>query len=1052
MSKALQSISRLFALLAIFCCVGTTFAQRSVTGTVTDAETGEPIPGVAVLLRGTTTGAYTDGEGRYSVVAPNEDAVLVFSYYGYATREIPVEGENEIDIALESSVGTLEEVVVTGYASQKRGDVTGSVSVVDVDEMIAQPTSNVANQLQGRAAGVTVIQDGRPGSPSKVRIRGFSSFQNNDPLYIVDGVPTQDISTLNPNDIENITVLKDAGAASIYGSRASNGVIVVTTKRGTEGVRVNFNMYYGVQDPGDGPEYVLNTQEFADLQWLVYRNDGTNEIHPIYGPSPAAGGSNPQLPSWAADTDWWDVLTETAPIQNYDLSLSGGNRNAKFYGSINYFSQDGIFIHSNSERFSGRFNAEFNIKDRVTIGENLTVTHTSRTYGIGNNVEGAPINGTLNSQPIIPHIITTPIEGISHNFVPGEFGGTGIAPRLGNLSNFYANLTRDKDDFRYDLRILGNAFVDVKILKGLNFRTTFGGTYTHGYFNNYTFATYERAENVATPQFTEGANYGGDWVWTNTLTFNRDLGAHTILAVGGYESVKYDLGRGVSGQRAGYFSDDVSFRTLSNGATIVNANSGVSTPTTLVSYFGRVDYDFNDRYFVSATVRRDGSSRFGEENRYGTFPSFTAAWRISQEPFLMDNSIISNFKLRGGYGTMGNQLAVSPQNAFFLFGGSPNTSNYDLDGTGTSSLQGFRPTRIGNPDAKWETNVTTNVGFDASFFDNRIELIFDWYNKETQDLLFNPELPGTAGAASAPFINIAEMRNTGVDLQFIYRDQYGSDWQFEANLTFTTYQNEIVKLAEGVEFFDFGGSRIGPFNRNQVGQSISSFFGYEVLGLFQNDAEVASAPTQDGAEPGFFQFADLAGPEDEAGNLTGPDGVIDQNDRTFIGNPNPDFTYGLNLSVAYKDFDLSAFFYGSQGADIFNYTLWWIDFWPSFQNQKSRNLLYNSWTPENPEARTPKASNISNFSTNTQSTSYYVEDGSYLRLRNLQLGYNLPSGVASKVGLRSARVYLQGANLFTITDYSGQDPELGGDDRAFGVDEGNFPVVKQYLFGVNLGF
>ncbi|MEM7656185.1 MAG: TonB-dependent receptor [Bacteroidota bacterium] len=1013
------------------------FAQRQITGTVSNTS-GEALVGATVVVKGSTQGTLTDNAGGFRISA-GEGSTLLFSFIGYESQEVAVGSSNVINVTLKVDDVTLTEVVVTGYTTQRKEDLTGSVSVVKPKELMEVPTGNVANQLQGRVAGMTVSQDGRPGSPTKVRIRGIGSFGNNDPLYVVDGVPTQDINTLNPNDIESISVLKDAGAASIYGSRASNGVVVITTKRGSEGVNVGYSMFTGVQDPGPGPQNLLSAQGYADLQWLVYANDGTDEIHPVYGPSPAAGGSNPTLPSWAANTNWWDELTDPALITNHDITLSGGTKNAKFYAGVNYFRQDGVVIETYTQRLSARFNSEFNIKDRVTIGENFVLTHNLNGRGVGNNAESAPIMDVYRNQSIIPSRITTPIEGIARTFVPGEYGGGGLAPRLGNGSNPVASAERDADDYGFNIRLVGSAFADVKILEGLNFRTTFGGTYGMNYFVNYNFATYERAENVATPSFTEGAGFGGDWVWTNTITFDRDFGANSILAVAGYEAVKYGIGRGVSGQRAGYFSDAVSFRTLNNGANIVAANSGFGTPTTLVSNFLRVDYGYDSKYLLSATVRRDGSSRFGSNNRFGIFPSVTAAWRVGQEDFLIGNGFISDLKIRGGYGTMGNQLSVAPDNQFFLFGGSPNTSNYDLNGTGTSSLQGFRPTRIGNADAKWETNVTTNIGFDAAFLDNKLEFVFDYYIKSNVDLLFNQELPGIAGAASAPSVNIAEMRNDGIDMQLIYRQQSG-DFGFEGNLTFTTYRNEIVSLADSVEFFDFGGSRIGSFNRNQVGMPISSFFGFQVDGIFQNQGEVDGAATQEGAEPGFLRFADIDG-----------DGEITPEDRTFIGNPNPDFTAGLNLNFTYKNWDMSTFLYASYGAEIFNFTRWWVDYWPSFQGQKSTDLLNNSWTLDRPDATVPKASNKSNFSTNTQSTSYYIEDGSYLRMRNLQIGYTFQPQPGSALG--SMRVYLQGSNLFTLTPYSGVDPELNTrDDREIGVDEGTYPVVRQFLIGLSLGF
>jgi TonB-linked SusC/RagA family outer membrane protein len=1018
---------------------GGAFAQRQISGTITDASTQEPLIGASLLVRGTTTGTITDIDGRFTLQV-NDGDVLLVSYTGYEPQQVTVPvGVNTLNIALSAGV-VIDEVVVTGYTAQQKRDLTGAVSTVRPGELLQIPSNNLTNQLQGRAAGVVVSGDGRPGQPAKVRIRGFTSLSGqNDPLYIVDGVPTQDVSSLNPNDIESLSVLKDAGAASIYGSRAANGVILITTKRGvSQGVRVNYDMYVGTQDPGRGPTNLLNTQEYADLQWLVYRNDGTNETHPIYGPST---NPRPTLPPWAADTDWWDVLTRNALITNHDISLSGGNPNANFYAGLNYFHQDGIVINNFSKRVAARLNSEFRVANgRVTFGENMTVTGRTGLQVAGTGSEGSPITRVYGSQPIIPAIVTQPIQGVSRVFQPGDFGGTGIAPRLGNFPNILADLTRAGDNRANDVRFLGSTFLDVKILEGLHARTTFGGTFQTGYNTGWTGATYERAENVATPAYNENSFVSSDWVWTNTLTFDRSFGASKLLAVAGYEAVKFGIFRNVSATRAGYFSDAFSFRTVSNGAQITAANSAFGTPTTLASSFLRADYSFNNTYYLSATVRRDGSSRFGPDFRYGIFPSVSAGVRVSD--FISGLDFLSDLKIRGGYGTMGNQLPVSPVNQFFLFGGGPANSFYDIGGTGNSSVQGFRPTRIGNPDTKWETQITTNVGFDAALFNSALQISFDWYNKSAQDLLVEVRQPGIFGAAAVPALNIGDMRNSGIDLQIDYRQRVTSDLSLDATVTFTTYRNEILRLSEGVDFFDFGGSRIGPFNRNQVGQALGQFFGYQVLGLFQNQAEVEAAPRQDGAEPGFFRYADIDG-----------NGVINPLDRTFIGDPNPDFTYGLNLGVNWKNLDLTAFFFGSQGNEIFNYLRWWTDFWPSFQNQKSTDLLYNSWTPERPNATTPKASNKSNFSNNTQSVSYYVENGSFLRLRNLQLGYTLPQTIAGRVGLSRARIYLQGVNLFTITKYSGLDPDLNiGDDRAFGIDLGQYPLVKQYIVGLNIGF
>ena len=1023
--------------------LGMMFAQqRTITGKVT--ADGEPMPGVNVTVQGTVVGAITDINGGYTINVPGAGAVLVFSSIGYVTQSVTVGSQNVIDVVLESDLRALQEVVVTGYTQQRRRDLTGAIATVEPAKLTAVPTGNVSNQLQGRTAGVTVLGDGRPGETSKVRIRGFSSFENNDPLYIVDGVPTQDISALNPNDVASISVLKDAGAASIYGSRASNGVIIVSTKKGSTGAKVSYSMYYGTQDPGKGPDNLLNTLEYANLQWLVYRNDGTVAVHPIYGSS---ANPNPTIPKWAGDTDWYDAITRNAMIQNHDLSLSAGTNKARYFAAIGVYKQDGIVIYTDANKYTARFNTEFNfLNDRIKLGENLTFAYRTG-HGVGNLEEGSPIQqASYRSQPIIPVIVTVPVSGVGHDFVPGEWGGTAMASTLGQAENQVATRTRAKDDNSWNMHLIGSVFLDVRILQGLNFRSTLGGTFDAGTWMAYSYKTYERIENNATNSFQEESYFGSDWVWTNILTLDKTFGQHKILAVGGYEAVKYGIGRGIGGNRASYFTDDFLYRTLSTGATMTNVYGWLNTPTTLVSQFMRADYSFMDRYMVSATIRRDGSSRFGEDNRYGIFPSFSLGWRIKDESFLRDVGWLSDLKLRGSYGTMGNQLAVSPQNQYYSYGGDPAFSFYDINGTFSSSVQGFRPTRIGNPDAKWETNITTDIGFEAGFLNNMIGVKFDWYSKKTKDLLYRLELPGTAGDAEAPYVNVAAMSNTGVDMELSYRDQWG-DFGFEGSAVLTTYKNNIDKIAEGLTFFDAAnqtntGNRVnGVPSRNMVGHPMSSFFGYRVLGLFQTPGEVDAAPDQTGAEPGFFRFDD-----------TKPDNKIDPDDRTFIGNPNPKFTYGLNLALTWKNFDLSTFLYGSQGNDIYNYNRWWIDFWPSFAGQKSTDLLYNSWTSTNTGAKVPKASNKSNFSTNTEICDYYIEDGSFLRLKNIQLGYTIPQSITEKVSISSLRVYLQAVNLFTITKYSGLDPELGGWDTSFGMDAGNYPLVKQFLFGINVSF
>jgi len=1019
--------------------LGVIFAQeRTVTGKVT-ADGEGPVPGVNVVVQGTVTGAITDINGAYSIRVPGPSAVLVFSSIGYITQSVTVGALTVIDVVMVSDVQALSEVVVTGYSTQRKRDITGAVGVVSATDLKSIPAANVTQQLQGRTSGVTVIGNGMPGSTTKVRIRGFSSFDNNEPIYIIDGVPG-DIAWLNPNDVESMVVLKDAGAASVYGSRASNGVIVITTKKGSKGVQVTYDVRTGVSIPGAGPTPdLLTTEEHAQLQWLIYKNDGTVENHPFLGPS---SNANPTIPSWAAHTDWYSEITHNAMTTNHDITLSGGNDNAKYFAGFGLNDADGVLIHNYAKRYSGRFNSEFKIlKDRITVGENMTVTYR-KSLGTGNLGEGSPFQaGPYRLMSIIPVRWTgADFTGLSHTFIAGDYGGTGIANRLGNVSNTVANQERNKDDWGQNLNLLGNVFVDIKILNGLNFRSTLGGAFYTGYGIDFGPASYENSENTLTPTFNENANWGMNWIWTNTFTYDKVLGDHKITAVAGYEAVKDGMGRNVSATRGGYFSTDVSFRTLTNGATINAATSGLNTPFALVSMFAKADYSFRNKYLLSATIRRDGSSKFGPDVRFGIFPSFSGAWRISEESFFSGLDWISDLKIRGSWGQMGNQLGASTQNQFYLYGGNAGSSNYDLSGAMTSSLQGFRPTRIGNPEAIWETNTTSDLGFEATLLQDRITIVFDLYSKITSDLLFQLEKPGTAGLATAPNVNVAGMKNTGIDAELGFKDNFG-DIGINASMEFTTYKNTIEKIAEGITFFDQGGgtTRIGTANRNMVGEPMSAFFGYKVIGIFQDDAEVTSSAVQSGAEPGFLKFQDTDG-----------NGTIEPADRVIIGNPNPKFTYGLNLGVSYKNLDLTGFLYGSYGADIFNWNSWWIDFWPSFLGQKSKRLLYESWTPERTNTDVPKASNKSNFSTTTQVTSFYIEKGSFVRLKNLQLGYTIPGTITNKVNIKSLRVYVQTINLFTLTKYSGMDPELGGDDRAFGSDTGNYPNVKQVVFGLNL--
>ncbi|MEQ1585777.1 MAG: TonB-dependent receptor plug domain-containing protein [Cyclobacteriaceae bacterium] len=872
----------------------------------------------------------------------------------------------------------IPDSILMGYALQPKKLTASAVAIANIKNLNALPFRNLSNLLQGRLAGVNVINSGAPGSASRVRIRGISSLNGNEPLYIVDGVPMYDIQSLNPIDIESLTVLKDAAAASLYGSRSSGGVVVVTTKKGNPGLHITYSIYAGLQGTGKAPANLLNTQEYADLQWLVYKNDGTTETHPIYGPS---SNPTPTLPSWAANTNWYNEVTKPAPITNHNLSLTGGNTNSNILVSLDYFNQEGVILNTNNKWFTARFNSNFKIKRHITIGENLQITHRSGLTFLNLSPDNA-IGSVYRSQSIIPAIMNQSVAGISHSFIPGEWGGTGLAPRLGNARNAVADLTRNADDLNSDVRVFGNLYIAANIIKGLDFKSSFGGSYQNGYFSDYTFATYENVVNNPFSSLREGASYQGDWVWSNTLHYQRNFEQHYIDALVGIESLQLGTGRGVSGGRAGYFSDAVSFRTLSNGATITEANSYFNDGQKMYSSFLKIDYRYKNRYLLGASFRRDGDSSVFGNNVFGNYHALSAGWRISEESFLAESNFISDLKIRGSYGLMGNVIFANQ--------------------TSANSNQSF---------------TQTNLGVDVGLLKNKIEILLDVYKKR------------------------GSIQNTGLDVELKYADQITNDFSFGASLVITSYKNEIIDLGEGIDFVSSGNSTLGNLTRNQLGHSLSQFYGYQVQGLFQSTTEVSSAPAQPGAEPGFFRYRDVD-----------KNGIIDVNDRSFIGDPNPTFTFGLNLSATYKSFDFTIFLNGSRGNDIFNYLKWYTDFWPSFQGQKSTNLLNNSWTGTRINAAVPKASVKSNFSTNTVVSDYYIEDGSFTRLRNIQVGYTFPGTLINKSGIKNLRVYLQGVNLITLTKYSGLDPELDGRDFAFGIDYGNHPNTPQYLIGATIEF
>jgi TonB-dependent starch-binding outer membrane protein SusC len=1048
------------------------FAQTTVTGKVTSGTDSQPVSGATVSVKGTRVATQTDENGSFSIAVPTGSSVLVITFIGFQTSEIALNGRTNIAVTLTEGSNSLNEVVVTGYSGQRRKDIVGAVATVKGEQLQAVQSGNPEQQLQGRVPGLTVITSGQPGTTSQVRIRGFGSFNGNNPLYIVDGVQVLGgIDFLNANDIETTTVLKDASSASVYGARASAGVILITTKKGKQGGKLNvtYDMSYGVTVPGKGLD-LLSPQQQADWTWLALRAAGQidtltgNPTHPQYGKGVNAvlpdyikvGGEsglsglaandprlNPALYNLNFDkgpvyqvmkankagTDWYDALTDPRPIQNHTLALGGGSDNAKYYASFSFYDEHGPVINTYVKKIGMHLSTEFKVKDFIRFGENLSITYRENP-NLGGPAGENDILFALSINPLIPVYD----EG-------GGFAGT-TAAGFNNSTQPVARRIRSKDNRGFGNIIFGNVFGEVDIMKDLTFRTTFGGGVGQfqGRFINY--RTYENSENVGNTTFGEFAGMGAIYTWTNTLKYSHTFGNHQINAIGGIEAVGYGYGRNINGQGLNPFNNNFNFTTIDNTDPAGRAVSSDGSPwIKLFSQFVKLDYSFNDKFLFTGTVRRDGASNFSKTEQYGYFPALSAGWRITQEQFMKSVTWIDELKIRGGWGQMGNS-ATPPTNLINGVGGGPGSTAYDLTGANTSTIPGLAYSNVGNPFAKWETNTTINIGFDGTFLNKKLDIIFDWYTRKTKDLLYNPELPATLGTAAPPYVNVGSMKNTGVDMMFTYKDKISRDFRFEADLIFTAYKNEITKVSDIADNFDVQFSnRIGDgVVRNVVGQPVSTFFGYQVIGLFQNAADVTASPTQDGAAPGRFKYADIDG-----------DKKITTSDRTYIGNPNPDFTYGLNARLFYKDFDFEALFYGVSGGEVLNFTKWFLDFYPSFAGIGKSSRVLNSWTPTNTNTDVPRFENVSNFSTNGNMNSYYIEKGSYFRLRSIKIGYTVPASVLNRVKMNKIHFFVQGTNLFTATKYTGTDPEVSGVDTNFGVDVGNYPVNKQFLVGVNIG-
>lgn len=1069
MEKLYRRLS--LTLAAVLMCASVVLAQeRVVTGTVTD-ESGNTMPGVNVLLKGTSAGTATDVEGKFSISVPNDQAVLVFSFVGYSTSEIIVGSRTTVNLQLTPDVRTLTELVITGYTAEKKADIIGAVAVVDSKELLQTPTANISQTLQGRASGVIASGAGAPGEGAKIRIRGFTSFGTSDPLYIIDGVPTTDASRVNPNDIESVQVLKDATSASIYGSRAAQGVIIITTKQGKSGsMSITYDGYVGAAKiPNSIQPELLNTKEYAEYLSIldpaanhplfgVQGNIDPNNLPDFYVTSPGlkagfqAGAPevNPSLYTIAdygniyqitpvsSGTNWFDEMTQTGVIQNHQLGASGGTDKSTYAVSLNYFNQEGTYLHSQYERYAMRLNTSFTPTNYFKFGENLQIIRESFQNATGGGARGEA-SAWAQSFRMVPYI---PVYDIG-----GGFGGNGIGSS-GNGTSPVAQLTRDKDDQRYNWKVLGNVFAEITPLKDLTFRTSFGIDYGNYFVKDLVYRTYERSENVGTTALNVTYNYTLAWTFTNTLVYNKSFGDHNFKLLLGTEAVKSNIGDGISTQNVNTFDfEDPDFINLNTDLGVgAGINSTQGAISTLASTFGRFDYGFKDKYLFNATFRRDGSSKFGTNNRYGTFPAFGVGWRLSEESFLQGLSFVTDLKLRAGWGQMGSERNVSQLNQYTTFRSNAGLSNYDINRNQNSLAVGYAAYNASSQDTKWETSESTNIGFDASLLNGSLDVSFSWFNTDTKDLLVGQPAPPSGGLLVQPSINLGKMRNRGFEFSITKRGNIAGDLQYDVNVNFTRYKNTAIDIdGNPATFFSNNASRLNNVWRTQAGFPVSSFYGYQLDGFFNSQAEV-DALEMDGAKVGSWRYKDLDG-----------NGIINDDDRTFIGNPHPKFVAGLNIGLRYKNFDFSTFLVWNYGNDLFNYTKYWTDM-RVFIGGVSKRVLYEGWTPETQTGTLPQLGNgdtdgYTSFIRSTVSD-YYLESGSYLRGRTIQIGYSVPSDVASKLKLTKARIYVQGQNFFTITKYSGPDPDIGiqGGDLTMGLDDSAYPNPRQYLVGLNLTF
>ena len=989
--KWMLKIIFLYAFLTFIGTLAVNAQEREVTGTVTTEE-GVTLPGANVLIKGTTTGTITDIDGNYTLPVPDADAILVFSFMGYQTQEVPLAGRTVINTILLESAATMDEVVMIGYGTQRKRELTSSVASLSGEETTKQLYSNVTQSIQGKMTGVNVESDGGiPGQDVKIIIRGAGTLTNANPLFVIDGVFTESMSTVNPEDIESIEVLKDASAAAIYGSRAANGVILITTKRGQKGkIKVDFNASTGWQSPTRLLDLV-DARTYADLANMASDNDGT-----------ARYPANDTQFDPTVNTDWDDLLYRTAPISRYNLAFSGGTEDLTYNMSAGYVDQTGILFSTDSKQYNFRINSAIT-KNKFKLSESFSyarnVLNRTSFWGFRGNVPSPTYDPFRTGyDPKNP-------DG-SHGYQGYDVSFHGPQP---NRHEYALDMITDNE--RITSNILGNINGEYEIIKGLKYKLNLG--LSHISYFSYSFtpafdfggSSYENKNPSS--ELSESRLEGYTLLAENTLNYrNTFFGNHAIDLLAGYTTQK-GYSRSLSGSGNDTPNDDI--RVLSGTTTDSQRANSSENVNGLRSYFGRINYNFKGKYLLSASVRRDGSSRFNEDNRWGTFPSVSAGWMISDETFFERINFVSNFKIRASYGVLGSQ----------------NLGNYDYSpvlglgptyyfGDPATRLSGVALTDFVSEDIIWETTKISDIGLDLSLFENRIFFVADYFIKNSEDILIKIPLPQSAGAIGAPTVNAASIENKGLELELIYKKGEG-DFKYDIGIFTSFLNNKVTSLGES------GAPIVGlPMDHfenraslTRAGDPVGMLYGYVVDGIFQSQAEIDAWGLQPTARPGDFKYAD-----------TNNDGVLNNEDRTNIGNPIPELELGVNFNASYKNFDLYVFLNGAFGHEIYNAAKSWYTF---FNYTYTEDAL-NAWTPSNTDTDHPRLTFLDpNY--NIKPSDWMVESGSYLRINTVQIGYSLPGNLLAKLKMEKLRVFISGQNLHVFSNYTGMDPETGSATR-----------------------